>query len=77
MTPLLLNIGNADISGTISDTVEYKDSLTTAGVVKKIGDESESDGIGSVASTLVKLVPILLIVGLILAFVVPMVYKPN
>lgn len=72
-----LNIGNADISGTISDTVEYKDSLTTASVVKKIGDGSESDGIGGVASTLVKLVPILLIVGLIIAFVVPMVSKAN
>ena len=72
-----LNIGDAGISGTISDTAEYKDVLSTASAVKKIGDGSESDGIGSVASTLVKLVPILLIVSLLLVFIVPMVYKPN
>ena len=41
------------------------------------GSGSDSDGIGGVASTLVKLVPILLIVGLLMIFVIPIVNRPN
>lgn len=41
------------------------------------GTDSGSDGLGNVASTLIKLVPIILIVSLLLVFIVPMVYKPN
>lgn len=40
-------------------------------------NDTDSDGLGNVASTLIKLVPILLIVSLLLVFIVPMVYKPN
>ena len=40
-------------------------------------NDTGSDGLGNVASTLIKLVPILLIVSLLLVFIVPMVYKPN
>lgn len=40
------------------------------------GDESGSN-IGGVAGTLIKLVPILLIIGLLMTFIIPMVYKPN
>lgn len=39
--------------------------------------DSGSDGLGNVASTLVKLVPILLIVGLLMIFVIPIVNRPN
>ena len=34
-------------------------------------------GVGGVAGTLIKLVPILLIIGLLMTFIIPMVYKPN
>jgi hypothetical protein len=40
-------------------------------------DSGSGSGIDGVASTLIKLVPILLIVSLLLVFIVPMVYKPN
>lgn len=40
-------------------------------------DSGSDSGIGGVASTLIKLVPILLIVSLLLVFIVPMVNKPN
>ena len=40
-------------------------------------DTGSDSPIGGVASTLIKLVPILLIVSLLLVFIVPMVYKPN
>ena len=38
---------------------------------------SDSNGLGGIASTLVKLVPILLIIGVLLIFVMPMINKPS
>ena len=41
------------------------------------GSGSDSNGLGGIASTLVKLVPILLIIGVLLIFVMPMINKPS
>ena len=51
--------------------------VPTTVTVEEEGGGSDSAGLGSIASTLIKLVPILLIVSLLLVFIVPMVYKPN
>lgn len=50
--------------------------ISTYGLMASEGSSSDSS-LGGVASTLIKLVPIILIVSLLLVFIVPMVYKPN
>ena len=76
-----VTIDSADVSFTIDGN---SGEMTVSGffVPKTFTYESpdsgsDSEGLGGIASTLVKLVPILLIVSLLLVFIVPMVYKPN
>lgn len=57
-----------DVVGTIIVPKSFSVTITP-----ESGSESGSDGLGNVASTLVKLVPILLIVGIILVLIVPMI----
>lgn len=51
--------------------------LSTYGYPQSGSGSDSGTNIGGVASTLIKLVPILLIVSLLMVFIVPMVYKPN
>ena len=80
-----VNLDGLDVTYSFTfDGTDYTVDYSTSGffVPKTFTYESpdsgsDSEGLGGIASTLVKLVPILLIVSLLLVFIVPMVYKPN
>ena len=88
----ILTLSSMEINGSFTirynnntnNYFEFTESITqflvpsTVTVEEEGGDSgSGSDGLGNVASTLVKLVPILLIVGILLIFVMPMINKSN
>ena len=58
------------------DSYCWIDYLSTYGYIQSESGSGSDTNIGGVASTLIKLVPILMIVGLLMMFIVPMVYKP-
>lgn len=64
-------------NGEALDGGTYFQNTTTYGYTQSESGSDSGTSVGGVAGTLIKLVPIILIIGLLMTFIVPMVYKPN